>query len=132
MSEGNKLNGPWTWAMIAAAFALGLGAGRYVAAAKSPSEPNTAASPPAAGIVYKIPVSMSQAALGPEDALVTWVEWCDLPDPGCRNIDPLGKRGGSRCRDWRRCGRDCGARRPDQVSICPYQGGCQCGSHSNR
>jgi protein-disulfide isomerase len=37
---------------------------------------------------YRIPVSSSQPSLGPADALVTIVEWCDLPDAGCSAVDP--------------------------------------------
>jgi protein-disulfide isomerase len=37
---------------------------------------------------YKIPVTSSQPSAGAPDALVTIVEWCDVPDAGCRAIEP--------------------------------------------
>jgi NhaA family Na+:H+ antiporter len=37
---------------------------------------------------YKIPVTSSQPTAGALDALVTIVEWCNLPDVGCRAIEP--------------------------------------------
>lgn len=76
--------------MVAAAFAVGLGAGRYVASAKSSSEPVAAATPSAQdAVIYKIPVTISQATLGAEHALVTFIEWCDLPDAKCRQSDAV-------------------------------------------
>jgi protein-disulfide isomerase len=36
---------------------------------------------------FKIPVSMTQPSRGPEDALVTIVEWCDLRGSACRDVD---------------------------------------------
>lgn len=36
---------------------------------------------------FKIPVSDSQPSLGPADALVTIVQWCDLPDDGCARME---------------------------------------------
>jgi protein-disulfide isomerase len=39
-------------------------------------------------VVYRIPVSMSQPAQGPADALVTVVQWCDFPDAGCQKLEP--------------------------------------------
>lgn len=37
---------------------------------------------------YKIPVSSAQPSIGPADALITIVEWCDVPDPACNAIEP--------------------------------------------
>jgi protein-disulfide isomerase len=77
--------------MVAAAFAVGLGAGRYVASAKSSSDAEDPASQPTAtsAVIFKVPVTMSQAVKGPEDALVTFIEWCDLPDPKCKESDAV-------------------------------------------
>jgi protein-disulfide isomerase len=53
------------------------------AQARKPAEKN------GGELVYKIPVSISQARLGPADALVTLVQWCDLPDAGCEAAEPV-------------------------------------------
>ena len=37
---------------------------------------------------YNVPVSKSQPQQGPADALVTIVQWCDFPDPGCAALEP--------------------------------------------
>lgn len=37
---------------------------------------------------YMVPVSDSQPSKGPKEALVTIVEWCDLPDSGCAALEP--------------------------------------------
>lgn len=84
-------------AMVAAT-ALALGAG-FAAGYFIPS-PGSA---PAAEVVVKeaaadvpaaeprrfmIPVSDSQPSEGPANALVTIVQWCDLPDDGCSRLEP--------------------------------------------
>jgi protein-disulfide isomerase len=53
--------------------------------------PAVAQAPAALGEVkrYKIPVSSSQPSLGPADALVTLVQWCDFPDPACAAQEPV-------------------------------------------
>lgn len=38
---------------------------------------------------YKVPVTRSQPSLGPSDALVTIIEWCDLFGEPCRRSDEL-------------------------------------------
>jgi protein-disulfide isomerase len=38
---------------------------------------------------YKIAVTAGQPSVGPSDALVTIVEWCDLYGESCRNVDAL-------------------------------------------
>src|SRR5689334_3276996 len=38
---------------------------------------------------YKIPVSRTQPSVGPDDALVTIVEWCDLRGAACVRSDAL-------------------------------------------
>ena len=75
-----------TLALSGLVFVVALGAGRYVNRQTEPAKPTTGAK--VADKVYSIPVSMSQAVLGPEDALVTLVQWCDFPDPGCKKAEP--------------------------------------------
>jgi protein-disulfide isomerase len=38
---------------------------------------------------YQIPVTSSQPSKGPEDALVTVVEWCELLSTECKAVDPV-------------------------------------------
>lgn len=38
---------------------------------------------------YKVPVTRSQPSIGPSDALVTIIEWCDLYGRACRESDAL-------------------------------------------
>lgn len=38
---------------------------------------------------YLVPVTASQPSIGPSDALVTIIEWCDLRGQACRSIDPI-------------------------------------------
>jgi len=38
---------------------------------------------------FKVPVTRSQPSLGPSDALVTVIEWCDLYGESCRKTDRL-------------------------------------------
>ncbi len=77
----------------ALAFSLAFGLGRYTGSKPVGERASTQTKPsPDAmsgqSLVYKIPVSISQARLGPSDALVTLVQWCDLPDPGCAEAEP--------------------------------------------
>ena len=78
----------------AAALALGLGVatGRTLEHTLTETEraPMTTslASAAAAPKRYQVPVSDSQPATGAKDALVTIVEWCDLPDAACAALEP--------------------------------------------
>ena len=100
-----QLNSRWTWAAIVVALALGVGAGRLAMLGKSTQEAPTVAAPtptPSAktaaptlkpdepGITrYQVPVTISQPAKGPADALVTIVGWCDLQSVACRDADAV-------------------------------------------
>lgn len=80
-----------TLAIAGAVFVVALVAGRYAGGPTEQAKPSTtavASKSASADKVYSIPVSMSQAVLGPEDALVTLVQWCDFPDPGCKKAEP--------------------------------------------
>ena len=78
------------------ALLLGLGAGRFVLpmltgstpdqdnVSQSPTVPSNAKDP--AIKRYQVPVSMSQPARGPSDALVTLIEWCDFESEACRKL----------------------------------------------
>jgi len=78
------------------ACAVALASGVFVGhLAGRPARTREAASPVAQAATpspeikrYKIPVSSAQPSLGPEDALVTIVQWCDFPDPACAAIEP--------------------------------------------
>lgn len=86
--------------LVVAATALALGAG--VAAGHFIPSPSPASAPVADVAVkapvadapaaepkrYMIPVTDSQPSEGPANALVTIVQWCDLPDEGCSRIEP--------------------------------------------
>ena len=101
----DQLNRQWTYAAIAVALALGVGAGRFLSSASAPpAEPPVAAAtkPQAAPVVtptakpeepgitrYQVPVTVSQPAKGPADALVTVVEWCDFQSKACRDAEPV-------------------------------------------
>lgn len=79
-------------AIVAIALALGLVAFFFLR--EPPATPEAApieAGAPLASLPperYRIPVSVSQPTRGATDALVTIVEWCDLPDPGCAAVEP--------------------------------------------
>jgi protein-disulfide isomerase len=79
---------PWVFGLMALAFGVSVGIGWLTAS--SPDEAAAAAAP-SSSPVYKIPVTMSQPSLGPEDALVTLVQWCDFPDQGCKRAEPAVK-----------------------------------------
>jgi protein-disulfide isomerase len=51
----------------------------------------SAAAPQAAGSAqrYQVPISMSQPKRGPEDAIVTIVEWCDFHGEKCKALAPI-------------------------------------------
>jgi protein-disulfide isomerase len=76
---------------VALAFGVGLSAGRYVASAseRSAVDDGGAEALGNSSVIYKIPVSLSQPKQGPEDALVTLVQWCDFPDPACAKVEPI-------------------------------------------
>lgn len=87
-------------AAVACVVAVGLGGGlghylsqKYEARSAPQTKTTTAAAmatPKVAGDVkrYKIPVTSAQPIVGPADALITIVEWCDTPDPACNAIEP--------------------------------------------
>jgi protein-disulfide isomerase len=80
-------------AAIVLALGSGVAVGRQLTRASAlppqPVAPAAVSSAPA--IRYMVPVSSSQPSLGPADALVTIVQWCDLPDPGCAALEPARK-----------------------------------------
>ena len=97
MTDQKRISAGWIAATIGVAFAVALGVGRiYGGKTSAPpvvSEPRGAAPHKAVSKhlptdpVYKIPVTSTQPSIGPEDALVTLVEWCDLPDRACAEIE---------------------------------------------
>jgi hypothetical protein len=95
MPEQSKIKRTSVGLLVAGAFAMGLlGAwyrGRDTPSVAPKPHPASAASAVERRVdrdaPYKIPVTMSQPSLGPDDALVTFVMWCDLPDSGCSAID---------------------------------------------
>jgi protein-disulfide isomerase len=78
---------PWIAGAAALAFVASTALGYYVASDAGKEEPAPAAQT-GSSVVYKIPVTMSQPTLGPADALVTIVQWCNLLDPGCARAEP--------------------------------------------
>lgn len=72
-------------------YSLGSPARAKQAAPAVAQAPAPAAAPLGAVKRYKIPVSSSQPSLGPADALVTLVQWCDFPDPACAAQEPAIK-----------------------------------------
>jgi protein-disulfide isomerase len=77
-----------------ASLAAGFGAGYFMPSPiatpetkVAPAKPAVAA-PTASARRFKIPVSDSQPSDGPANALVTIVQWCDLPDNGCSHMEP--------------------------------------------
>ena len=86
----DQLNRPLTFAAIALALALGVGAGRQVSSKSAPPPQPPAAKPEEPGITrYQVPVTISQPAKGPADALVTVVEWCDFQSKACRDAETV-------------------------------------------
>ena len=75
---------------LAAGFSVGHVAGRPARAEQA--APLTATAVPAHVKRYKVPVSSAQPSLGPADALVTLVQWCDFPDPACAAMEPAIQR----------------------------------------
>jgi protein-disulfide isomerase len=84
---------------LAAALALGAAVGRGLGGMEARAKPEKAAQPQAATAQaataepvgekrYAVPVSHAQPWIGGEDALVTIVEWCDLPDAACAELEP--------------------------------------------
>jgi protein-disulfide isomerase len=77
---------------MALVFGLGVGAG-YLSARTaergSSEEQNAERSKTDNSMIFKIPVSPSQPSQGTEEALVTVVQWCDFPDPACKQSDPV-------------------------------------------
>lgn len=86
MSTEAKMSKARVIGVASLAFAGMFGLSVYGLSRKPEAAPE--ASPARPSLVYKIPVSMSQPSKGPEDALVTLVQWCDLPDPRCAAIEP--------------------------------------------
>ena len=79
--------------VVAVAFGGGLGhflSNLYEARPAAPAPTAAVATAKKSGDVkrYKIPVSSAQPVQGPSDALITIVEWCDIPDPACSAIEP--------------------------------------------
>lgn len=75
----------WILAILAS-FGVAFGIGHMVGGmgdSDSPSEPLSD------GRRYKVPVSVSQPKRGPNDALVTMVEWCDLGGKACIDSDAM-------------------------------------------
>lgn len=101
MSKPGQLSRPVSLGATLLALVLGFAVGHHLGA-----QPDAAAKPASVGPDtakrYRIPVSTSQPSWGPVDALVTIVQWCDLPDAGCRAIEPavesLRKRHGNELR----------------------------------
>jgi protein-disulfide isomerase len=95
MAEQSKIKRTSLVLLVAGAFVLGLLGARFgvTRTAKPIVDPSAKAALPALqrrvdpNAPYKIPVTMSQPSLGPDDALVTFVLWCDLPDSGCAALD---------------------------------------------
>src|SRR5262245_50538487 len=58
------------------------------AVAEAPAAPTP--TKPADGIErYQVPVSATQPSIGPADALVTIVEWCDFRNEACKRVGPI-------------------------------------------
>lgn len=77
------------------ALASGAGLGHLLSSwndARPAAPPVVAAAAPKAKSAdvkrYKIPVSSAQPVNGPADALITIVEWCDIPEAACSAIEP--------------------------------------------
>jgi protein-disulfide isomerase len=77
---------------IAAAIVLLVGLIALIRSA-SPSPAKTAAAPAVSAEPqiqrYQVPVTASQPAKGPSDAMVTIVEWCNLTGPECKKVDAI-------------------------------------------
>jgi protein-disulfide isomerase len=79
---------------VALVCALGLGGaiGRALShlsdTAGTASQPTVAAGQQQPQKRYAVPFSTSLPYIGPNDAVVTIVEWCDLPDAGCAALEP--------------------------------------------
>jgi protein-disulfide isomerase len=87
-----QLSLPLSLGAMALAFGIGMGVGHFSASAaeRGSSEAQSAEIPKGdSSLIYKIPVSPSQPSKGPEEALVTVVQWCDFPDPACKQTDPV-------------------------------------------
>lgn len=80
----------------AAALALGLGVGAGHLLHRLAAQPTAAVTRAASSSSelkrYMVPVTDSQPQLGPKDALVTIVQWCDLPDTGCARFEPTVRK----------------------------------------
>jgi protein-disulfide isomerase len=78
-------------AAVALLLALGLGVQMVVLPSQKPVAVAAApALPPLGSVVrYQVPVSLGQPKKGPEDALVTIVEWCDFHSPKCVQAEPV-------------------------------------------
>lgn len=96
MQESTKrIGGRLVLGAAALALVAGFACGFFFvrASAKTPLDAAAAGAGKAAqgraqrDVRYKIPVSMTQPKLGPDDALVTIVEWCDLRAKACRDVD---------------------------------------------
>jgi protein-disulfide isomerase len=88
------LSKPAVIAATALALGAGFAAGYFIPSPASSPRPAVAVKEQAAGAPaaeprrFMIPVSDSQPSDGPANALVTIVQWCDLPDDGCSRMEP--------------------------------------------
>lgn len=94
MSKTTGTNQRLILAGVAVALLLALGIGvQMVVLPAQKQAPVLAAAPvlsPLGPVVrYQVPVSLGQPKKGPEDALVTIVEWCDFHSPKCKQAEPV-------------------------------------------
>lgn len=108
MSDVTKRDLGGGWLVLAVLVCLGGFAAGYLAQERSTETdaPVIASGPLSKEVRYKIPVSIAQPKRGPQDALVTIVEWCDLTGTACAQTEAvivaLRKQYGDRIRHvWR-------------------------------
>lgn len=112
MSKVKMFGLDWRWFVIgglafAGLFQIGEWAGPSLGVpADLDAQPAFDPEPLSDEVRFKVPVSISQPKRGPDDALVTIVEWCDLIGDACKEADAtiaaLRKRYGSKIRHvWR-------------------------------
>jgi protein-disulfide isomerase len=92
--DQNQFSKPLVVAATAISLAAGIAVGHVIPSPTAVSDTEAAAEKPVPGAPegpsrrFKIPVTDSQPSEGPANALVTIVQWCDLPDNGCSGMEP--------------------------------------------
>jgi len=95
MSKVKKFGLDWRWFVVgglacAGLFQVGEWAGPSLGLpADLDAPPLFDPEPLSDEVRFKVPVSISQPKRGPEDALVTIVEWCDLIGEACKESDAM-------------------------------------------